>query len=152
MKPMLSTANLPEYQRALRGIRGTMLREGVTQALKAGGNVIRAKSELKCRAVLNKNPMGNLANSIQVQEPVVGRGQAYIDVGTNVEYAAIHEFGGVIKARNAPALVFQTLDGAWHRTKSVHIPARPYMRPALDETRDIESAMVAALEEVQARA
>lgn len=149
---MLGTTNLTEYQRALRGISATMQREGVTQALKAGGNVIRAKSELKCRAVLNKHPMGNLANSIQVQDPVVGGRQAYIDVGTNVEYAAIHEFGGIIKARNAEALVFQTLDGQWHRTKSVHIPARPYMRPALDEPADIERAMVRALEEVQAHA
>ena len=55
------------------------------------------------------------------------------EVGTDVEYARIHEFGGVIRPRRASHLVFQ-IDGQWVRTTQVNMPARPYMRPAADES------------------
>ena len=55
-------------------------------------------------------------------------------VGTHVIYAAIHEFGGTITAKNKPFLVFK-VDDQWVRVKSVTIPARPYLRPALDKNR-----------------
>ena len=46
-----------------------------------------------------------------------------VEVGTNVVYAAIHQFGGVIRARRAKAL---RVPGIGFR-KSVTIPARPYL-------------------------
>lgn len=46
-----------------------------------------------------------------------------VEIGTNVEYAAIHQFGGVIRARRAKAL---RVPGIGFR-KSVTIPARPYL-------------------------
>ena len=54
-------------------------------------------------------------------------------VGTDVKYARILEYGGVIKAKNAPYLVFKTADGEWHQVKVVHRSPRPYFRPAMDE-------------------
>jgi HK97 gp10 family phage protein len=59
---------------------------------------------------------------------------AYVAVGTNLEYAAVQEFGGTIKSKSG-YLVFQTEDGQWHSVPSVSVPARPYLRPALDENR-----------------
>ena len=53
-------------------------------------------------------------------------------VGTTMIYAKVHEYGATIKAKNAPYLVFQTDDGAWHSVKEVRIPPRPYMRPAFE--------------------
>lgn len=54
--------------------------------------------------------------------------------GTNTEYAAIHQFGGVIRAKSAKALHFQ-IGGAWVMKKSVTIPARPFLGlDAADET------------------
>ena len=51
-----------------------------------------------------------------------------VEIGTNVEYAAIHQFGGVIRARRAKAL---RVPGIGFR-RAVHhpggtIPARPYL-------------------------
>lgn len=51
-------------------------------------------------------------------------------------HAAIHEFGGVIKAKNGGYLRFKTKDGFWHTVKEVTIPARPYVRPAFYEKMD----------------
>lgn len=49
-----------------------------------------------------------------------------VTVGSLVEYAAIHQFGGKIVPKNAKALVFK-LGGGIVRVKSVTIPARPYL-------------------------
>ena len=56
-------------------------------------------------------------------------------VGTDLEYAAIHEYGGEIVPRNARALVFE-IDGEVIVTQRVTIQARPYLRPAYDAQRD----------------
>jgi len=85
---------------------------------------------------------GTLARSIHV-EPTAGQ-SAGATVGTNLEYAAIHEYGGIIEPKNVTFLHF-TIDGQEVFTKGpVEIPARPYMRPAVDE-RKREAAQVAGV-------
>ncbi|PZQ45162.1 MAG: phage virion morphogenesis protein [Micavibrio aeruginosavorus] len=49
-----------------------------------------------------------------------------VEWGTNLIYAAIHQFGGIIRPKNGGVLVFQGLNG-FVFTKKVTIPARPYM-------------------------
>lgn len=49
-----------------------------------------------------------------------------VTVGATVHYAAIHQFGGVIKAKNAKALRFRIGD-QWVTRASVTIPARPFL-------------------------
>lgn len=76
-------------------------------------------------------------------------------VGTNVEYARIQEFGGIINhpggtpyipwgEGNGPfegAVKFLKKDGAYpagvqfSKPHKIHIPAQPYLRPALIENR-----------------
>lgn len=104
---------------------------------------------------------GNLAGSIEAKPVSWNK----VRIGTNVVYAAIHEFGGKIKAKNAGALTIPLTKEARLKTagdfpdlfilktkkntflarnkedgqiefvyllkKSVTIPARPYLRPAL---------------------
>lgn len=62
-------------------------------------------------------------------------GKAAVRIGTNLEYAAIHEFGGIIRPVNAPRLVFEVEPGEWRTADQVEIPARPYLRPAADTKR-----------------
>lgn len=47
--------------------------------------------------------------------------------GTNVIYAGIHHFGGIIRAKNAAFLQFRGQNGGFTRVKQVTIPARPYL-------------------------
>ena len=80
-------------------------------------------------------------------------------VGTNVEYAAIHEYGGVIKHPGGTAYIPQP-GGAWWvrndnplaaklpRTKAhdITMPKRPYLAPALASMKqEIIDGMQAAL-------
>jgi phage gpG-like protein len=111
---------------------------------------------------------GRLRQSIQYSMEIENlRGR----IGTNVEYAAIHEYGGQtrphkIEARHAGALMFPSSGfvGPLRLTKSGKmakrqtggslvfrqsvnhpgstIPARPYMRPALAESREEISALM----------
>lgn len=46
--------------------------------------------------------------------------------GTNVVYAGIHQFGGVIRPKNAEALMFKTVNG-FVTAQKVTMPARPFL-------------------------
>lgn len=62
-------------------------------------------------------------------------------IGTNLKYAAIHEFGGTIRATKAPYLWFPIRPRCsksdkiirWVRTKEVTMPKRAHLEPALRE-------------------
>jgi phage gpG-like protein len=77
-------------------------------------------------------------------------------VGTNVEYAAIHQFGGKIKPKNKPLLVFLTSgerptdaagwkqareDGRAVFAKEITMPARPFL-VVRDEDLDEAAAQI----------
>ena len=78
---------------------------------------------------------GTYRRSIHVQM-IYENGQAYALVGTNKIQGKQLEFGGVIRAKNAPYLVFKTEDGNWVQTKEVFQPGHPHFRPALDLNRN----------------
>ena len=58
-------------------------------------------------------------------------GNEKVYVGTNVKYAAIHEYGGVIRPRRAQYLRWKDRDGQWHMARKVRIPARPYLKTSI---------------------
>ena len=106
--------------------------DNIMKSLKAGGEVVRnhAKLNIQAQELVDTS---NLLNSISVQEGSGGKSDATVEIGTNVEYAAIHEFGGAIHQTNA-----------WGKgiEQTIHILARPYLRPALDENEnDIKAAV-----------
>ena len=68
---------------------------------------------------------GTLAASINTKRV----SKTTVTVGTNVEYAAIHEFGGTIKSAGYHQVA---AGGIVHDTGIIHMPPRPYLRPALE--------------------
>lgn len=73
-------------------------------------------------------------------------GSDSVEVGTNVLYAAIHQFGGRIEPVSAPALRFRIGD-AWVTTDHVDMPARPYLGLGADDPAEILGLTAAWLEE-----
>lgn len=53
-------------------------------------------------------------------------------IGTNLVYAAIHEFGGEINAKGDGYLHFK-IDDEWVMVKKVKMPPRPWLAPALQD-------------------
>jgi phage virion morphogenesis protein len=90
---------------------------------------------------------GRLRNSIGYQAS-----EKAIVVGTNVEYGAIHQFGGkteahVIRAKNKKALAWP---GGAHPVKEVHhpgsdIPARPYLGFSTEDRAEAKSILEAMM-------
>ena len=54
-------------------------------------------------------------------------GPKSVTVGSNVAYAAIHQFGGTIRSKTAKGLRFKGADGGFRRLKQVVMPARPFL-------------------------
>ena len=57
--------------------------------------------------------------------------------GSNRIYAAIHQFGGVIKAKTSKGLAFTLANGDGVITQSVTMPARPFLGINKDDGEDI---------------
>lgn len=62
-----------------------------------------------------------LSTSIHVESSAKG-----VEVGTNEKYAAIHQFGGTIRAKGDGLLKFKIGD-QWISKRSIEMPARPYL-------------------------
>lgn len=78
----------------------------------------------------------------------VDRPRVMVQIGTNVKYAAIHEYGGTIKhpggtayfVRDGKAVFISNAAAAgknYPRTRahSITMPARPFLRPAIKDER-----------------
>jgi phage gpG-like protein len=103
----------------LKGVkRAVLYAEG--QAKKSFGKV----GNLKART-------GHLRRSIK--SSVTDRYKEIVgSLYSDVIYSAIHEYGGTITAKSSPYLKF-TVAGRWVQIKSVTIPARPYLGPAIED-------------------
>jgi len=55
-------------------------------------------------------------------------------VGSPVVQAAIHEYGGIIRPKNAKYLVFQ-IDSKWIRTKKVTMPKREWLLKSYNDVK-----------------
>ncbi len=109
-------------------------------ALMAGAQEIQSEA---IRLVPKKTR--TLSRSIHTEPVSASETSAEVQVGTDMVDAPIQEFGGFIRAKHKPYLVFQ-IDGQWVSVKSVYIPPQPYLRPALDTKREeVIKTVVAAL-------
>jgi phage gpG-like protein len=65
-----------------------------------------------------------------------------VAVGSNLVYARIHQFGGVIRPKKGNCLCIPVADGKIIKVKSVTIPARPYLVIMDKENAEILEATV----------
>lgn len=106
----------------------------------ADDTVLEARANINPSRSGLHNRSGALRGSIRLKNYIQmtpgGIGEATITAGNSkVPYARIHEQGGIIRARNAPFLVFR-VGGRWIKTKQVRIPARPYLQPAINNKQE----------------
>lgn len=97
---------------------------------------------------------GNLRASIHPNSPDVDEkaSRGSITIGTNVVYAAIHEFGGFIRPVKARMLFWTGKDGKTHAAHVVHMPAKPFLRPAVrDHIPELEQIAAATILSMLAR-
>lgn len=115
-------------QKMASNVRGDVLK----RAALAGGYTIEAHAKINVEKTF-KPGTGNLAGSIQTTVEKADADSVTVAVGPTVIYGRIQEFGGIIKPVFAKMLHWVGEDGAHHQANAVTIPARPYLRPAVDE-------------------
>ena len=120
------------FKEALAAASGATL----LKSMLAAGQVLEGYAKIKANEVFSEHATNTLAGSISTVTKSAQEHHVEVDVGPTVVYARIHEFGGTILPIHGEYLTFKTYDGMWHKVKVVHMPARPYMRPALDEHKD----------------
>jgi len=78
-------------------------------------------------------PTGTLRKSLTKKIKVSSKGVS-ARIGSNLKYAAIHEYGGIIRGKGGGKLHF-VIAGKHYMVDSVKIPARPYLRPSIQKNR-----------------
>lgn len=63
-----------------------------------------------------------------------------VEIGTNVEYAAIHQFGGEIEPKSGGLLTFQ-IGGRWVSSRGVTIPARPFLGVSASDEAEFDAVI-----------
>ena len=116
----------------------------VQRLLLDAGALIERSAKKKVSGPVLKVRTGQLRRSIHARAQGTGV-DAVVTVGSTAKYAAIHEFGGktaprTILPRRAKVLRFEAGGRAIFARRVNHsgsrIPARPYMRPSLEENRE----------------
>lgn len=144
---------------AMRQIKGVML-DAVEQNFEEQGRpkwVDLAPSTKKQRAAQGKWPGKILQVSGRLASSITGEsGNGFATVGTNLEYAAIHQFGGEItqyaqtrfvnfridkngRSRFAKRKDANLAQAVTFRQRTINIPARPFLQFADD---DLEEMLV----------
>ena len=111
------------------------------------GRIIR-----KAGLAVEKRVKENLTNRIlnvqsgQLRRSITTRfggtsNSPFAEIGTNLIYAPVHEFGATIHAKNGPYLKFKVgtkgmtrKGGSWVSVPQVTIPARPFMQTSFKES------------------
>ena len=117
---------------------GVALVEEVNKRFESGREPFGAAWQplLPAYAAIKRGP-GILRESRMLQRSITFRvSGSTVTVGSNRVYAAVHQFGATITAKNAPALAFQLgfrtgkrggIQKAFVHVQKVTIPARPYL-------------------------
>lgn len=132
--------NLSALNRAFEAIATGVATRARKEAHLAGGQVILDQARENIRATFI-NRTGALEKSGHIE---IGFRASFAEVVFDIVYAAVHEYG----LPNQPitdrqraffwAMWYQEHDEMWKAlalSETYTIPARPYLRPAVDETR-----------------
>jgi phage gpG-like protein len=127
-------------EKLLTGL-GRLIREQTVERILGGGpspDGAGWRDTIEMRnPILNRS--GALARSIDYRASADS-----LVVGSSLIYAAIHQFGGVIRPKTASALAFM-LGGRLVRTGKVTMPARPYLGLSAENRAEATRSVVAYL-------
>lgn len=144
-----------EFARMLQELPGAISAEILEMSLHAGAQIVVQRAREKCPKPAERRRPGTvrLSDSIRADTVEKNAAHAIVNVGTNVRYAHLVEFGHQIVARGpSKTMVSVTRVSATGRVTSRlevdpdtqrfqtagatgFVAARPFLRPAFDESR-----------------
>ncbi len=133
---MIQVIGIEEIENALQALSKKLSGTHMQQTMQTVGEIVKFDIEENFenesssfgvmwkkshRAGKTLSDSGRLNSSFSINATV-----SRVEVGTNLEYAPIHQFGGIIKAKTDKGLRFK-VNGKFARKQSVTIPARPFL-------------------------
>lgn len=141
-KKNVTIIGLEDFRKQLERLGKCAREEALRDAAEAGARVVEAQAKINIESKFSKHSRGGLAGSIivEVKEKATS---AEAKIGPSSVYGRIQELGGTIKPVRAKLLSWIDPEtGKRHVAKRVMLPARPYLRPALDEHKgEVEEAV-----------
>lgn len=119
--------NLDRLDRKLSRLSKLASADVLERALHAGAEEILNSAKDKA-----PYKTGTLRRSLHSETGEKSGARVSVLAGTDLEYAAMQEFGGTVVPKKGRFLVFE-IDGKKIFARKVTIPAHPYLRPAFDE-------------------
>lgn len=119
--------NLDRLDRKLSRLSKLASADVLERALHAGAQEILNSAKDKA-----PYKTGTLRRSLHSETNEKSGARVSVLAGTDLEYAAMQEFGGTVVPTKGRFLVFE-IDGKKVFARKVTIPAHPYLRPAFDE-------------------
>lgn len=127
----IRVVNLAEFKAQLNRVGAAARGEALLDTVEAGARVIETYAKINVEKTFSDKQTGGLAGSITVN--VKGGGnKAEAEIGPTKVYGRIQELGGTILPVTAKMLSW-VKDGVRIFAYAVTLPARPYLRPAVDE-------------------
>lgn len=123
--------NIRAFMDALNKMDANVRSKALRNAVEAGARVVEAYAKVNITQTF-KNQTGNLANSIRVETTQNGD-QARALIGPTAVYGRIQELGGTVKPLTARMLFWTDENGKSHAAHEVTLPARPYLKPAVED-------------------
>lgn len=126
-----------EFLDRLSALGTTGMSRAMRRAMEDAVGKVRNTTVRSLRGQILHVKTGRLWQNIQTEVSETGGDVVTGKVGTNVEYAAIHEFGGVTRPHDITQT--RTSKKGQQYTVVIHhpgavVPARPYLRPALEDS------------------
>ena len=119
-----------KFIKILSLLPGKIIGDAIEAGVKRGAEKVQERARANVGRKFTKHPTGKLRESIRVEMEGAGR-NAKAKVGSDLIYSRIHEYGGIIRPKNAKMLAWRGEDGKMIFAKQVNMPARPYLEPAL---------------------
>lgn len=141
---------MPELREKMGQMTDAVTGEALLVAATAGAKLIEAQAKINAPKVTT-----TLARSIHTLTLESSRNTAVVSVGTNLDYAAMVEFGYVgpqpvsahfrtVKEAFGRLLKFPVEAAVRAHIRQINRAASPYLRPALDSTRGAVVAVISA--------
>lgn len=110
----------------------------LVKAVKAGGFVLEGQAKINATGTFSSKATNGpgLAGSISTKVTKQGPNEAEVAVGPTVEYGRIQELGGTVLPVHAKMLHWLNENGEDVFANVVHLPPRPYLRPAAQDHKD----------------
>ncbi len=142
-----ATLDMTRFREGLRRMDRAARGETLKKAALAGGLVIETYAKINVNDIFSSKATGGagLGGSITTEVTKASDTAVEVSTGPTVVYGRIQELGGIIKPVLAKMLHWINDAGEDVFAHVVHIPARPYLRPAVDEHQEEIIMAVAAV-------